>query len=126
MARPPCRPVRVRVGVMIWNSVPGMTAFDLLIIVVTIYGIWRCRLIGPGRQAFASRGGRRSSGLRLIALGLLAICLFYFGDLVSMYVLRAARSEEDAMAFMDALHRNISWPVILLAVIAITTGSAKV
>jgi hypothetical protein len=32
---------------MIWNSIPLMTAIDLLIIAVTVYAIWRCRLIGP-------------------------------------------------------------------------------
>ena len=111
---------------MIWNSIPAMTAFDLLIIAATIYGIWCCRLIDPGRQAFASRGGRRSSGLRLIAIGLLAVCSFYFVDFILMHVLRAARSEEDAMAFMDALHRNASWPVVLFAVVTITTGSVEV
>lgn len=111
---------------MIWNSIPLMTAFDLLIMAVTIYGIWHCRLIDPGRQPFASQSHLRSRGLRLIALGLLVICLFYFADLISMHVLRAARSEQDAMAFMDALHRNASWPVNLFAMIAIVTGSVGV
>jgi hypothetical protein len=35
---------------MIWYSIPLMTAIDLLIIAVTIYAIWRCRLIGPSKR----------------------------------------------------------------------------
>jgi hypothetical protein len=69
---------------MIWNSIPFMTAMDLLIIAVTIYAIWRCRLIGPSKRPSAPQ-----IGLRSVALGLLAVCLFYFADLVSMYVLPA-------------------------------------
>ena len=64
---------------MIWNSIPYMTAVDLLIIAATIYTIWRCRLIGPSKRPSAPQ-----IGLRLIALGLLAVCLFYFADLASM------------------------------------------
>jgi PAS domain S-box-containing protein len=111
---------------VIWNSIPIMTAFDLPIIGVAIYGIWRCWVIGSGRRAFSSRTGLRVRGLWLITLGLLAVCLFYSTDLISMYVLPATSSEEDAMAFMDALHRNASWPVVLFAVITITTGTVEV
>jgi hypothetical protein len=35
---------------MISDSVPLMTAIDLLIIAVTVYAIWRCRLISPGKR----------------------------------------------------------------------------
>ena len=102
---------------MIWNSIPLMTAIDLLIIAVTIYAIWRCRLIGPSKRPSAPQ-----IGLRWIALGLLVVCLFYFADLVSMYVLPAVTSMQEAMAFMGTLHRNLSWLVVLFAMIAISTG----
>jgi hypothetical protein len=102
---------------MIWNSIPFMTAVDLLIIVVTIYTIWRCRLIGPSKRPSAPQ-----IGLRLIALGLLAVCLFYFGDLASMYVLPAVTSMEEAMATTGTIHRNLSWLVVLFAMIAISAG----
>jgi class 3 adenylate cyclase len=94
-----------------------MTAIDLLIIAVTIYAVWRCLLIGPSKRASAPQ-----IGLRLIALGLLVVCLFYFADLVSMYVLPALTSTQEAMAFMGTLHRNLSWLVVLFAMIAIATG----
>jgi PAS domain S-box-containing protein len=104
---------------MIWNSVPLMTAIDLLIIAVTIYGIWRCRLFIPGRPS-ASR-----IGVWLIASGLLVVCLFYAADLISMYALPAITSEQEAMALMGDLHRQLGWLVVLLAVITISTGFVK-
>ena len=102
---------------MIWNSIPFMTAIDLVIIAVTIYAIWRCRLIGPSKRASLPQ-----IGLRLIALGLLAVCLFYFADLVSMHVFPGVASVEEAMAFMGTLHRDLSWLVVLFAMIAISAG----
>src|SRR6516162_6595056 len=73
---------RARNGrIMIWNSIPFMTAIDLMIIAMTIYAIWRCQLIGPSKRPSAPQ-----IGLRLIALGLLVVCMFYYTDLMSMYV----------------------------------------
>ena len=102
---------------MIWNSIAFMTAIDLLIIAVTIYAIWCCHLIGPSK-----RPSTPQIGLRLIALGLLAVCLFYFADLLSMHVLPAVAPTHDAMAFMGTLHRDLSWLVVLFAMIAISAG----
>jgi PAS domain S-box-containing protein len=105
---------------MIWNSVPLMTAIDLLIIAVIVYGVWRCRLlILRGRPRASSIGGW------LIALGLLVICLFYFADLVSMHVLSVVTSPHQAMALMDALHSDLSWPVVLFAAVTISIGLVK-
>src|SRR4029077_13878822 len=102
---------------MIWNSIPLMTAIDLVIIAVTIYTIWRCRLIGPSRRPSAPK-----ICLRWIVSGLLVVCLFYFADLVSMYVLPAATSMQEARAFMGTLHLSLSWLVVLFAMIAISRG----
>ncbi len=90
-----------------------MTANDLLIIAVTIYAIWRCRLVGPSKRPSAPQ-----TGLRLIVLGLVGICLFYFVDLLSMNVSPAVMSRQAAWAFMDTLHQNVSWFAILFAMIA--------
>jgi adenylate cyclase len=100
---------------MIWNSIPLMTAIDLLIIAVTIYAIWRRRLIGPSTRPSAPQ-----LGLRLVALGLVGICLLYFVDLLSMYVSPAVMSRQAAMAFMDT--QNVSWFAVLFAMIAISSG----
>jgi len=102
---------------MIWNSIPFMTAIDLLIIAVTIYTLRRCRLIGA-----IKRPSDPQIGLQWIAFGLLAVCLFYSADLVSMYLLPAVASMQEAMAFMGTLHRNFSWLVVLFAMIAISAG----
>jgi len=102
---------------MIWNSIPLMTAIDLVIIAVTIYTIWRCRLIGPSKRPPAPK-----ICLRWIVSGLLVVCLFYFADLVSMYVLPAATSMQEARAFMGTLHLSLSWLVVLFAMIAISRG----
>ena len=80
---------------MISDSVPFMTAIDLMIIATTIYAIWRCQLIGPSKRPSAPQ-----IGLRLIALGLLVVCMFYFADLMSMYVFPVVMPAEDAMVFM--------------------------
>ena len=102
---------------MIWDSIPFMTAIDLMIIAMTIYAIWRCQLIGPSKRPSAPQ-----IGLRLIALGLLVVCLFYFADLMSMYVFPVVMPAEDAMVFMGTLHRNLSWLVVLFAMIVISLG----
>src|SRR5262245_62045149 len=102
---------------MIWNSVPLMTAIDLVIIAVTLYGIWHCRPLIRGRRSSASR-----IGVWLVASGLLVVCLFYAADLISMHALPAITSEQEAMALMDALHRQLAWLVVLFAVITISTG----
>jgi adenylate cyclase len=102
---------------MIWNSISLMTTIDVLIIAVTIYAIWRSQLIGPSKRPSAPK-----IGLRWIALGLLVVCLFYFADLASMYVLPVVTSMQEAMELMGSLHRNLSWLVVLFAMIAISTG----
>jgi len=102
---------------MISDSVPLMTAIDLLIIAVTVYGIWRCRLISPGK-----RFERPRIGLLLINSGLLAVALFYAADLAIMHVLPMVTARDEAMKAMEALHRNLSWLLILFAVISISIG----
>jgi adenylate cyclase len=102
---------------MIWNSIPFMTTVDVLIIAVTVYAIWSSRLIGPSKRPSAPK-----IGLRWIAFGLLAVCLFYFADLASMYVLPVVTSKQEAIEFMGTLHRDLSWLVVLFAMIAISTG----
>src|SRR5262249_8728606 len=105
---------------MIWNSVPLMTAIDLVIIAVTLYGIWRCRPFIRGRRSSASR-----IGVWLVASGLLVVCLFYAFSSPHLFPLTpppAITSEQEAMALMDALHRQLGWLVVLFAVITISTG----
>src|SRR5205814_6214623 len=50
------------------------------------------------------------------------VCRVYVAALASRYVLPAITSMQEAMAFMGTLHRNLSWLVVLFAMIAISTG----
>src|SRR5260221_7045313 len=93
-----------------------MTTVDVLIIAVTVYASWRCRLSGPSKRPSAAK-----IGLRWIAFGLLAVCLCNSADLASMYVLPVVTSMQEAMELMGTLHRNFSWLVVLLSMIAIST-----
>ena len=102
---------------MISDSVHLMTAIDLLILAVIAYGMWRCRLLGPGK-----RFERPRIGLLLINSGLLAIALFYAADLATMQVFPMASTMDEAMKVMTALHRNLNWLVTLFAVISISIG----
>ena len=102
---------------MISDSVPLMTAIDLLIIAVTVYGIWRCRLISHGK-----RFERPRISLLLINLGLLAVALFYAADLATMHVLPMVTGMDEAMKAMEALHRDLNWLVILFAMISMSIG----
>lgn len=97
-----------------------MTAIDLLIIAVASYALWRGRLFGLSRRP---SGPRKS--VWLAAFGLLVVCLFYFADLVGMYLLPAITSQQEAMAFMNNLHRNFSWLAVLVAIAAISVGLAE-
>ena len=103
---------------MIWNSIPLMTAIDLLIIAVTIYAIWRCRLIGPSKRPSAPQ-----LGLRLVALGLVGICLLYFVDLaVHVRLARRLRRGKKQWRSWALSIANLSWLVVLFAMIAISSG----
>ena len=102
---------------MIWDSVPVMTAIDLLIIAVTVYGIWRCRLIGRGQ-----RFGRPRIGPLLINSGLLAAALFYATDLAFMHIVPMLIGMDEAMEAMRAFDRDLIWLVNLFAVISISIG----
>jgi PAS domain S-box-containing protein len=106
---------------MIWNSVPLMTVIDLLIITVTLYGALRCRLISSGKRFERSR-----IGLLLINAGLLVVGSFYAADLATMHILPRITSMDEAMEVMEALHRNLNWLVILIAVVSIAIGLIEI
>src|SRR5262249_61836056 len=53
---------------------------------------------------------------------LLVVFLFFPATLTSRPALPAITSEQEAMALMDALHRQLAWLVVLFAVITISTG----
>lgn len=102
---------------MIWNSVPLMTLFDLLILLATLYsvGIF-IKYYRPTKQL-----GLASSA-NLILFGLVLIGLFYLFDLLSMHLLPSLTTANLAMNTMMNLHLNWSWIGILISVGAIAAG----
>src|SRR5262249_56749924 len=61
-------------------------------------------------------------GVWWCAGGCLVFCLFLVTVLIPMPPPSAITSEQEAMALMDALHRQLGWLVVLFAVITISTG----
>jgi len=102
---------------MIWTSVTLMTVIDLVIIAVAVIVLWRNFRTSPSRRPSAPK-----AGLRLIMVGILVVGLFYFVDLLSMYILPAFIPMEEAMGVMGNLHRNFSWLVSLFAIVVISVG----
>jgi len=102
---------------MIWTSVPVMTAIDLMIIGITGAVLWR-----NFRTSTSRRPSVPKAGLKLILVGLLVVGLFYFVDLLSMYVLPTFLPMAEAMEVMGNLHRNFSWLVSLFAIAVISVG----
>ena len=105
---------------MIWNSIPLMTAIDLIILAIAAFVIWSFIGIGKRDQLSVNK-----LGLRFILLGILAVSLFYIVDLVAMHVLPLFIPMAKAMMFMEKLHLNVSWLVILIAVATIARGLIK-
>ncbi len=106
---------------MIWQSVFLMTAIDALIVASAIYLV--AVLYRHYRET--TRLGL-TSGVNSILLGVIAVALFYFIDLLMMHVLPLISSEEHAMAAMTDLHLNWSWLNTLVAIGAISIGLAYV
>ncbi len=105
---------------MIWNSIPLMTAIDLIILAVAAFVMWSFIGVGKREQLSVNK-----LGLRFILLGILAVSLFYIADLVAMHVLPLFIPMAKAMMFMEKLHLNVIWLVILIAMLTIAFGLIK-
>jgi PAS domain S-box-containing protein len=102
---------------MIWESTALMAIVDLAILLVAILAL---RNLYRHRRRFAHSGALR--GLALMAIGLSAIGLFHLADLFTMFVLPQTSSPAAAMAAMENLHLNYSWPIILASVLCLSGG----
>lgn len=106
---------------MIWESTLLMTVFDLLIIWVSggaIYWVFR------NRRHPSLRGSAK--GLVAISFGLLLFALFYFVDLLTMYLFPSIVGAGRSMALMEGLHLNERWLLSLVAVGSIAFGIISV
>ncbi len=102
---------------MIWESTALMATVDIAILLVAILAL---RNLYRHRQRFADSGAMR--GLALMAVGLSAMGFFHLADLFTMFVLPQLSSAADAMAAMENLHLNYSWPFILVSVLCLFGG----
>ena len=102
---------------MIWQSVPVMTAIDLLIVLATVHLMHR---VVVNRRILAEIGVLASVWVAMS--GLILIALLYAVDLATMYVMPTFSGYERAMATMTELHLNWSWVVILVGVLLLVSG----
>ncbi len=102
---------------MIWNSVPIMTALDLVMIGVAALAGW---------AYFVNRSSFRlvsfGAGQVLILLGIFVIGGFFAGDLFAMHGLPLIIPRGEAMAVMRRLHTDFSWFAIIGGATAIVAG----
>ena len=94
---------------MVWNSTILMTFIDLTIIGVAIFAIY---------SFVKTFGQKRSLELRaaqsLTLVGIVVFAAFYSLDLFSMLLLPQLVPMSDAKVFMEELHLNYSWIVIII------------
>ncbi len=106
---------------MIWQSIPLMTAIDILIL----------GIVGYAAAGFLRGRGRRpaqSSEIGSFAIfgGLLLVALFYLADLLAMHAVPSFMPKAEAMNVMRELHLNGSWLVALLGIGTICFGFTSV
>ncbi len=108
---------------MIWHSVWQMTlvdlAIDLAIIFVVLYASFTILTL---RYQFPDRQLRRAY-LSILA-GLTIAALFYTADVLIMHLMAWLIPASGAMATLENLHLNLSWPAALSSIGLIAMGLA--
>jgi PAS domain S-box-containing protein len=102
---------------MIWESPPLMTIVDLAILAAAALAL---RILYRHRQRFVDGAAMR--GAVLMAVGLSVIGVFHLADLFTMFALPSLTSPSAAMAAMESLHLNYSWPTMLVSVLCLLGG----
>lgn len=105
---------------MIWNSIVLMSLFDLIIVSVVIY---TAHVFYKRRQAIHYFRATFAVSLMLAGLGIIA--LFYLADLFTMFVLPLLIPMQEAMAFMEQLHLNLLWFVIVVGISLLVFGVSR-
>ncbi len=93
---------------MVWDSIPLMTLLDILIGAIAVAAVLLLRREADLLDALGLGVARR-----VVAVGVGAIGLFYFADLATMWALPVFIPQQRAMAFMETLHREYSWWLML-------------
>lgn len=102
---------------MISNSVPFMTAFDIVIISLVIVSLLYFIPKYSNQIALKER-----AGFLLIISAMALIALFYSADLVVMYAFPLFMPMDKAMDLMNVLHLDYRWFVSLLCVAMLSIG----
>ncbi len=102
---------------MIFMSIPLMTALDVAIVAGVIYA---CVIVTRSRKLAAELELIRP--LIAIVAGLVILGGFFLADLFIMQVLSRMTSHAFAMAFMAEFFLQWSWVAVLIAVLSITGG----
>ncbi len=102
---------------MIWNSIPLMTAIDILIILVVIYLV-----ANLFKHYEATKQLGLTVGMYFIMFGLVVMAVFYATDLAVMNIFTLSGSRSESMAVMTNLHLNWSWLEALVVIGMIAIG----
>lgn len=102
---------------MIWQSIPLMTALDIIIASIALGSL---RLLYRQRHMLSQP--RLRLGAWVLIGGLLGVGLFYIADLITMWGLPLFMARAEAMAVMENLHHNYSWGVSLVVSLCIFMG----
>ena len=103
---------------MIWDSVALMTMLDIVIVATVAISL----LVRHRQGSALSRLGLRAAS-RVMGLGILAVGLFYLVDLFVMWGLPLFIPYPRAMAFMEDLHLNYSWGLMLAVAGSVGVGT---
>lgn len=96
---------------MIWNSIALMTMLDIVIVATAAISLF----VLHGQSPALARLGLLKTA-RVLAVGIFAIGFFYIVDLFAMWGLPLFIPYSQAMAFMEVLHLNYTWGLMLLVV----------
>ena len=102
---------------MIWQSIPLMTIFDIMIVMIAFASLG---ILFRQRHMLTQSG--LLVGTSVVVAGLIVIGSFYFVDLFIMWVLPIFISHSRSMAIMETMYLNYSWVVMFVATVSIFIG----
>ena len=103
---------------MIWQSIPLMTFFDIVIVIIVLSAL---RVLNRQRHILTSQT-HILVGAVLVIVGLIGAGLFYLIDLFIMWGLPLFIPHPQAMDIMETIHLNYSWINMLLITSSIFFG----
>ncbi len=102
---------------MIWGSILAMTVIDVVILLgaaAVLVSLYRCRVVIMQLNVLKP--------IVFIVCGIVLISCLYAMDFYTMHIMPLHTTGATAMAAMEALHLNWSWPVMLGGISSIVMG----